>query len=146
MSQKGSVLSNKPASNHEEAVPKEPSNRGSVFSNHGSNRGSFTMDGMDPMDNMAFNFPPPRVVSFTHAGREHLTTMFNNFDDDLSGFLTLEELVSLSFALGLERSIDEITADFADADNNADGKVSIKEFLSWFKTYGTGVGSLKTIM
>lgn len=86
------------------------------------------------------------MVSDNHCSRQHLKDVFNTFDDDNSGHLSVEELVSLSFALGLETCSDKIKEDFKEADLNKDGKISKEEFMSWFKVNQAGAGNIKSMI
>lgn len=85
--------------------------------------------------------PSHPLMSMQHAPRSHLVDLFHCFDADNSGFLSPEELVSLSFALGLETTKERIIEDFKEADANQDGKISKAEFLSWFKLGSLGIGN-----
>lgn len=88
--------------------------------------------------------PPPlmpiAIITMKHAPRSHLEDLFYCFDSDQSGYLSPKELVSLSFALGLETNEEQILEDFKNADENNDGKISKEEFFSWFKLGGLGIG------
>ena len=114
----------------------------SSSSNHPTSRkGSAHFDDTEvPEGDLA---PPPHpIMTMQHAPRDHLKGLFHCFDDDDSGFLSPEELVSLSFTLGLETNAEKIKEDFKNADSNADGKISVQEFLSWFKVGELGIGDM----
>src|SRR3990167_2485516 len=62
-----------------------------------------------------------------------LKEAFDGFDKDKSGFLDMDEVVSLASSLGVKTSKKELTDLFASIDVNHDNKASFEEFLGWYR-------------
>lgn len=62
-----------------------------------------------------------------------LKEAFDGFDKDKSGFLDMDEVVSLATSLGVKTSKKELTDLFASIDVNHDNKASFEEFLAWYR-------------
>ena len=62
-----------------------------------------------------------------------LKEAFDGFDKDKSGFLDMDEVVSLASSLGVKTSKKELTDLFASIDVNHDNKASFEEFLAWYR-------------
>jgi EF-hand domain pair len=62
-----------------------------------------------------------------------LKEAFDGFDKDKSGFLDMDEVVSLANTLGVKTSKKELTDLFASIDVNHDNKASFDEFLAWYR-------------
>jgi len=68
---------------------------------------------------------------------EGLTEMFQIYDLDKSGFVTIDEMLQMDKALSaaFSQDFDEASckASFTESDANKDGKVSLGEFLTYFR-------------
>ena len=60
--------------------------------------------------------------------------VFKNFDKDGSGFLDLKEIAAVAKELGTELSEPELAQIMQELDTNKDKKVSMEEFVDWWKT------------
>ena len=66
---------------------------------------------------------------------------FEEFDSEGSGFLEFSEVGAMLERLGLRISSDEIAkcvSEMEEKSSTADGKIDFPEFLSWWKTQGSG--------
>jgi Ca2+-binding EF-hand superfamily protein len=71
-----------------------------------------------------------------------MKSTFDSIDTDNSGFIDINELTNVSRALGHELKEEELTAVFADLDENSDSKISYEEFVKWWKNGRRGKGQL----
>jgi len=62
-----------------------------------------------------------------------LKEAFDGFDKDKSGFLDMDEVVSLANTLGVKTSKKELSDLFTSIDVNHDSKASFDEFLAWYR-------------
>jgi EF-hand domain pair len=62
-----------------------------------------------------------------------LKEAFDGFDKDKSGFLEMDEVVSLANTLGVKTSKKELSDLFTSIDVSNDGKLSFDEFLGWYR-------------
>lgn len=58
---------------------------------------------------------------------------FEEYDDDKSGFISTEEMPNMVKSLGCTPNEEELKAAILSFDTNKDGKISIEEFLIWWK-------------
>merc|ERR1712187_700434 len=73
-----------------------------------------------------------------------LTAMFEIYDQDKSGFVTIDEQITMDrvFAEASKTpfSEDEARTNFTGSDANKDGKVSLQEHISFFKATAQSAG------
>jgi len=62
-----------------------------------------------------------------------IATVFKNFDKDNDGFIELKELQAFSKELGSEFNPEEAKKMIKIMDVNKDGKISLEEFIGWWK-------------
>jgi hypothetical protein len=73
---------------------------------------------------------------------QRITTVFNAFDRDNSGFLDIKEIEQVSSELGHSVTSDELERLFAEVDENGDGQISLSEFTNWYKSGRVGSNKL----
>lgn len=60
--------------------------------------------------------------------------VFKNFDKDNSGYIEIREIVGIAKELGSDIPEDEAQQMIAEMDANQDGRISMEEFVEWWKT------------
>jgi len=63
-----------------------------------------------------------------------LADVFKSFDTDKSGFIDLKEIGAAAKELGVDMSEKEVQKMMKTLDTNKDGKISLEEFIEWWKT------------
>ena len=63
-----------------------------------------------------------------------IATVFKSFDKDHSGYIELNEIQSLAKELGSDIPESEAVKIISELDTNHDGRISLEEFVEWWKT------------
>lgn len=93
------------------------------------------INAVDTNGNGTIEFPEflaandPRMMEI--SGEEQIRAAFNFYDDDGDGFISPEELRSISAPVGMPLTDDELSEIFSEADIDEDGHMSYEEFLEW---------------
>lgn len=75
-----------------------------------------------------------RLISANNDLVKLIASVFKSFDKNNDNFIELEELQAMSKELGAELSPEEAKKAIKIMDINKDGKISLEEFISWWKT------------
>lgn len=75
-----------------------------------------------------------RLIAANNDLVKLIAGVFKNFDKNNDGFIELEELRAMSKELGAELSPEDTKKAIKIMDINKDGKISLGEFISWWKT------------
>lgn len=73
-----------------------------------------------------------RVVAGHTDDIVYIRQVFNRYDKDATGFLSVPELAAAARELGSEFTAQELVAIFEYMDADADGKIAFEEFERWF--------------
>jgi hypothetical protein len=73
------------------------------------------------------------IGSSIQSAVDGIETVFRSFDKDESGTIEINELSALSQELNHELSEQELQIAFNDIDVDQDGKISLEEFVNWWK-------------
>lgn len=69
---------------------------------------------------------------FKEFDLEELKSIFNKYDLDQNGFITMDEFQIIMSNMGRHMNINEIKSMIHSLDSNQDGKVSFDEFIQLF--------------
>jgi hypothetical protein len=82
------------------------------------------------------------ISSVDNELTQRISTVFNAFDRDNSGFLDIKEIEQVSSELGHSVTSIELERLFAEVDENGDGQISLSEFTNWYKSGRVGSNKL----
>jgi Ca2+-binding EF-hand superfamily protein len=74
-----------------------------------------------------------KLESNIRTAKHAIEEVFKAFDKDCSGAITADELQQVSTELKHHLSPEELTSAFQDMDEDRDGKITLREFVKWWK-------------
>lgn len=70
---------------------------------------------------------------FRHFNQNELQSVFDKYDIDKNGFITMDEFQTIMSSMGRHMNKNEIRSMIQSLDSNNDGKISFQEFTKLFR-------------